>query len=131
MKTIRAMPIFEVSSLETSVSHYKKLGFSVIGEWAEYHVANLQRGDVTLMLQEIEGPVPNNNGWAVYVYVSDGEKLHSDFIAKGELDITEISERPWAIAEFQVADHDGHKIAFGEARDNTYGPGLWHDRGEG
>ena len=130
MKTIRSMTIFEVSDLAASVEHYHKLGFATIGEWPEYKVANLQRGDVTVMLQEIETPVPNNNGWAMYIYISDAAKLHADYVSR-ELDITEISERPWAVGEVQVADHDGHKIAFGQARDETYGPGLWHERGEG
>ena len=131
MNTLRSMSIFEVSNLELSVRHYGSLGFALIGDWEEYQVANMQRGDVTLMFQQIEGSVPANRGWACYVYVTDIKALHEEFEKIENLDMTEISERPWAVGEFQVADHDGHKIAFGEPRDMTYGAGLGHDRGYG
>ena len=87
MNTLRSMSIFEVSNLELSVRHYGSLGFALIGDWEEYQVANMQRGDVTLMFQQIEGSVPANRGWACYVYVTDIKALHEEFEKIENLDI--------------------------------------------
>lgn len=126
LQAIRSMNVLEVSDLDASKKHFANLQFNEIGHWPEYKVSIVQRGHVTFLLQEIEGRAPANNGWAAYVYVADIKALHSEFARNGIENLMEISERPWAVGEFAVRDHDGHEIAFGQSSDREQqpGPGL-------
>ena len=132
MKTIRAMPVLQVSDVSASVAHYERLGFSSHGAWNDPpDFAIIQRGDVTLALDRGEGAPPTNQWWAAYIYVEDAESLRRELLAEG-LSPTEM-HRPeyYGCIDFDVIDPDGHRIAFGQALDPTPGPGLTEDRGLG
>lgn len=126
MQAIRSMNVLEVSDLDASKKHFAKLNFNETGHWPEYKVSIVQRGHVTFLLQEIEGKASSNKGWAAYVYVADIKSLHDEFARNGIENLMQISERPWAVGEFAVRDHDGHEIAFGQSSDldQQPGPGL-------
>ena len=128
------MTVLQVSDVAASVAYYARLGFAHSGAWRDGETplfAIVQRGDVTLALQLLREPLRVNTHWAAYIYVSDIEALHAEFAAQG-LAPSEI-HRPahYGCDDFDVVDPDGHRLAFGQARNPEPGPGLGTDRGRG
>ena len=122
-RTVRAMPVLQVSDVRGSVAFYRRLGFATEGAWdgtdedpGEVFFAIIQRGDVTLGLQLLRGPLRVNTHWAAYVYVTDAEALRAEFEAQG-LEPTEM-HRPehYGCIDFDIVDP---------------GPGLGTYRGRG
>lgn len=139
MQTLRAMPVLQVSDVRASAQYYARAGFAAEGEWADdddaVFFAILQRGDVTLGLQLLRGPLRVNTHWGAYVYVDDLAALHAEFTREG-LDPTEIRHpEHYGCMDFDIRDPDGHLIAFGQALDTDAatgpGPGLGTNRGRG
>ena len=137
MTTVRAMPVIQVSDVPNSIQFYRRLGFASHGEWVgddgsgDVFFSIVQRGDVTIGLQLLRGPLRVNTHWAAYIYVSNAEALHTEFEAEG-LEPTRLEARPYGCRDFDIADPDGHLIAFGEDMDpEPHGPGLGPERGVG
>ncbi|MEO1160531.1 MAG: VOC family protein [Pseudomonadota bacterium] len=134
MKTRRAMPVLQVSDLSASVDYYNRLGFATNGIWGEPATfAIMQRGDVSIALQLLRAEkMPVNTHWAAYIYVDDARAVHTEFQAAG----IEISRPPeeafYGCLDFDVADPDGHLLAFGQDLEaDPHGPGLGADKGNG
>lgn len=136
MKTLRAMPLLQVSDVRASAAFYGRLGFACHRFWTgddgteDAHFAIIQRGDVTLGLQLLRASLPLNTHWAAYIYVDDAAALHREFRAEG-LDPTELRDQPYGCHDFDVRDPDGHLIAFGQDQNPLHGPGLGSERGSG
>ena len=130
----RAMPVLQVSDVRASAAFYARLGFEPTGDWddeGEVYFAIVQRGDVTLALQLLRGPLRVNTHWAAYVYVDDLVALHAEYKSEG-LDPTEIRHpEHYGCDDFDVTDPDGHIIAFGQSHNPRPGPGLSERRGKG
>ena len=135
MNTLRAMPVIQVCDMDRSIAYYKRMGFSGIG-WEEEGTSDViftiaQRGDVTIALQLLRGPLRVNTHWAAYVYVDDVKGLHQEFIEAG-LEPTAIRHpENYGCDDFDITDPDGHLIAFGQSRNPVHGPGLSERRGKG
>ncbi|MEM7055438.1 MAG: VOC family protein [Bacteroidota bacterium] len=125
------MTVLEVRDPEASHSFYRRLGFGTLGVWDPGDVGTVivQRGDVTLMLQKAEAPVPNSS-IAAYIYVSDPDAVHAEFHAAGVESISaKVAETHYGCRDFNVTDIDGHNIAFGrDLNPSPYGRGLGPDR---
>jgi len=134
MQTLRAMTVLDVSDVAASVGFYGTLGFASHGIWADPpQFAIVQRGNVTfaLALKGRDKPLPLNRYWAAYVYVSDVEAMHRECQFAG-IPVTEIRHpEDYGCDDFDILDPDGHRIAFGQARDPNPGPGLQRDNGKG
>lgn len=137
MKTLRAMPLLQVSDVPASASFYARLGFGESGMWTgddgtdDVHFGIIQRGDVTLGLQLLRGPLRVNTHWAAYIYVNDAAALHAEFASEG-IETSELRQQPYGCADFDVRDPDGHLLAFGQDLDpGEPGPGLSKARGRG
>ncbi|WP_108879418.1 VOC family protein [Anderseniella sp. Alg231-50] len=134
MKTRRAMPVLQVSDLSASVDYYNRLGFATNGIWGEPATfAIMQRGDVSIALQLLRAEeMPVNTHWAAYIYVDDAKAVHEEFQAAG-IDIDRPPEEAfYGCLDFDVADPDGHLLAFGQDLDaEPHGPGLGADKGNG
>ena len=129
MSFARSMPILEVRDVVVSIDFYERLGFAASPPWGDPPAFSIvQRGDVTLGLTRRETPALNE-WWAAYLYVTDIEALHAEFTATG-LSPTPIS-RPehYGCDDFDVIDPDGHRLAFGQARNPVPAPGLSENRG--
>ena len=78
-----------------------------------------------------DGDVPVNQWWAAYLYVDDVEALHAEFTATG-VEPTAINHPDhYGCDDFDVIDPDGHRLAFGQARNPEPGPGLSDMKGKG
>ena len=138
MKTLRSMTVLQVSNVEASAAFYARLGFHAHGIWPtednpdEGGFCVTQRGDVTLGLQLLRGPLRVNTHWAVYIYVSDVHAMHDELAAEGVEINRAPEEMPYGCTDFDIRDPDGHLIAFGQdMTQNAHGPGLGSERGRG
>ena len=133
MKTLRSMPVIDVTDVTKSVAFYARLGFRGHGIWDDPTTgfSIVQRGDVTIGLNGHHDGVSRNGGWAAYIYVNDIEKLHAEFLGLG-LEPTPLGAvKPYGCRDFDMVDLDGHRIAFGQDMSPENGPGLSDERGRG
>lgn len=132
MTTLRAMPVLQVTDVSASEAFYARLGFASHGAWGDPpSFAIVQRGDVTLALDQGDAPAPVNQWWAAYVYVDNVEALREEFQNSG-FSPTELHHpEHYGCIDFDIVDPDGHRIAFGQALNPVPGPGLSNDRGQG
>ncbi len=126
---LRAMPVLQVADVTRSVSFYcGKLGFFSHGTWGDGpDFCIVQRGKVSIALDRsrAEGPVPNNQYWAAYLYVEDADALCADFRARGVEIVRELEDAPYGLRDFDIRDPDGHIIAFGhDLEPGPVEPGL-------
>lgn len=134
MKLLRSMPLLQVADVTAARRFYEQAGFVVNATWVadETGVVSfgiMQRGQVTLGL--VRGAARVNDLWAAYLYVDDIDALHGEFVAAG-LQPSEIRRNvDYACDDFDLCDPDGHRIAFGMDRSNTWGPGLGPAQGRG
>ncbi len=134
MKTLRAMPVLQVADLMVSVEFYNRLGFATNGTWGEPATfAITQRGDVSIALQLLRADrMPVNTHWAAYIYVDDAEAVHQEFKTAGIEIVRAPEEAFYGCLDFDVADPDGHLLAFGQDLDpEPHGPGLGSKKGKG
>ncbi|MEM9320575.1 MAG: VOC family protein [Pseudomonadota bacterium] len=135
MTTLRAMPVLQVSDVTASAAFYERLGFHSHGIWHHEGTAKfaiLQRGDVTLAVQLLRGPLRVNTHWAAYIYVSDVAALHDEWAGLDLPELTAIRhDNPYECDEFDIRDPDGHLICFGQDMIPTHGPGLSDKKGRG
>lgn len=114
---IRSMTVLQVKDIKRSESFYcEKLGFRSHGTWGDGpDFCILQRGKVTIALDRArdEGPLPNNQYWAAYIYAEDADALHAEFSRKGVEIAREPEDAFYGLRDFDVRDPDGHLLAFG------------------
>ncbi|MEO1224285.1 MAG: glyoxalase superfamily protein [Pseudomonadota bacterium] len=129
MTMVRSMTILEVSDVKKSAAFYRdKLGFTPGRFWGDPPAfCIVGRDTVTIALDQSrdEGRKPQNQYWAVYVYVDDIEAVIADLQERG----TEIARGPedtvYDCREIDVADPDGHLLCFAQDLDEQpAGPGL-------
>ncbi|MEO0386185.1 MAG: VOC family protein [Pseudomonadota bacterium] len=136
MSTLRAMPILQVSDVGKSLAFYARAGFGANGTWdtvegGEIGFAIVQRGQVTLGLQLLRGPLRVNSHWGAYLYVDDIDAVHAEFAAEGLSPSAIERHVDYACDDFELTDPDGHRLAFGHDRSGEYGPGLGPEKGNG
>lgn len=125
----RAAPVLQVSNILKSRDFYRdKLGFREFGMWGEPSCfCILGRGAITIFLDQSlsDSPVPVNQYWAAYLYVSDAEALAAEFRERGVEIIRGPEDAPHGCREIDVRDPDGHILCFGQDLEPpTAGPGL-------
>ena len=133
MQTIRAMPILQVRDVAASVAFWERLGFQGHGIWeGPPDFGIVQRGNVSLGLSGTGAGTPGPEMWACYLYVTDIDALHAEFAGLELEHLTEPRDQPYGCRDFELADPDGHRVAFGQDLSaNPHGPGLGPEAGRG
>jgi catechol 2,3-dioxygenase-like lactoylglutathione lyase family enzyme len=116
-------PILPVLDLRKAVAHYVGvLGFSL--DWPGDGVfASVSRGRAHLFLAERD---QGHAGTWAWIGVSDVERLHVDYVAKGAKIRHPPTNHPWA-REMQVEDLDGNVLRIGSDRKDGEPDGEWLD----
>jgi len=114
---IRSMTVLQVTDVKRSEAFYcDKLDFTSHGTWGDGpDFCIVQRGKVTLALDRSQNhaPIPNNQYWAVYIYVEDADSLHDEFRQKDVEIVRGPEDTFYGSRDFDVRDPDGHLLAFG------------------
>ena len=110
----RAAPIFPVRDLDASLSHYRRLGFSVREYQGVYGFAN--RDGVEIHLGTVPDPTSEIARHSAYLWVDDSGALAQEWLAVGaEVHMPEDTE--WGRHEGAVVDPDGNVLRFGSPID--------------
>ena len=125
MDMLRTMAVLQVRDLQASVAYYNRLGFKTNGIWGDPAAfAILQRGQVTIGFERIETPPDTGASWSAYIYVTDANALHAEFVDAGATIHREPMDRFYGCRDFETTDPDGHRLCFGQDMQPTHGPGL-------
>jgi uncharacterized glyoxalase superfamily protein PhnB len=55
-----------------------------------------------------------DHSYFVYVNVSEVDKLHAEFAARGVDILQAMADNPWGMREFGIRTPQGHRLMFGE-----------------
>jgi uncharacterized glyoxalase superfamily protein PhnB len=120
----RIAPVLISKDLAGALPYWcDRLGFSIIdilGDAADPKMAFVERGGVQFMLQDGKHyRTPGSNRdykpgtWDAHVWCDDADALHADMAARGAAILSPPCDTFYGNREFEVADPDGHVIAFG------------------
>jgi len=123
------MAVLEVSDVKRSAAFYRdELGFEPGRFWGDPPAfCIVGRDTVTIALDQSRdsGRKPQNQYWAVYVYVDNLDEVLKDLKARGVTIARGPEDTVYDCREIDVADPDGHLICFGQDLElQPAGPGL-------
>lgn len=108
----RIAPVVRVHDLDAALARYRRLGFETeLDETAPYGFAD--RGGVQLHLVPDDPHDPSGTGGVVYVYVSDTDALHAEWVSAGVGGrFWRPYDTPYGLREFVYIDPDGivHRV---------------------
>lgn len=106
-------PIVPVRDLDAALDRYRRLGFTAEPYAGPERYGFVERGAVRLHLTEWTEHDPAATASAVYLYVSDADALHAEWVAAGaDGRLGEPQDTPYDLREFHYVDPDGtlHRI---------------------
>jgi len=108
----RIAPVLTVHDLDAALSRYRRLGFATeLDEPAQYGF--VERGTVQLHLVQEDSDDPGGTGGVVYIYVSDANALHAEWVSAGvEGRFMGPHNTTHGLREFVYTDPDGivHRV---------------------
>lgn len=112
MKTISAVPVFQVKEIESALRFYTEvLGFTEEFRFGNY--AGLKLGEVALHLSlpgDYQRPV---GGGTAYVFCDSVDEYFAAITSRGAKPITAPSDAHYGMRDFVMHDPDGNQISFG------------------
>jgi catechol 2,3-dioxygenase-like lactoylglutathione lyase family enzyme len=115
-------PVIGVRDLDAALARYRRLGFAARAYQGPERYGYADRGSVSLHLSESAGHDPAHDGAVVYLYVSDADAVHAEWMASGvEGHLGQPCDRPWGMREFTFVDDDGtlHRVGHRMPRDEA------------
>lgn len=106
-------PVVPVLDLDAALDRYRRLGFDAHPYEGGERYGFVDRGDVSLHLNEWADHDPTRTASTVYLYVSDADALHAEWAAAGvEGHLGEPHDTPYGLREFGYVDPDGtlHRV---------------------
>ena len=110
---LRLAPVVPVRDLDAALERYRRLGFEVRAYTGGARYGFVDRGGVSLHLNEWRGHDPKTTGAAVYLYVSDADAVHAEWAAAGvEGRFVRPQDTDYGLREFAFVDGDGtlHRV---------------------
>jgi hypothetical protein len=105
-------PVIPVQDLDIALDRYRRLGFDVRAAQGPDRYGFVERGAISLHLRE-RAHDPHRTGVAVYLYVSDADRLHAEWTASGvQGRFEKPHDTPYQLREFAFVDADGtaHRV---------------------
>ncbi|TYB50308.1 VOC family protein [Nonomuraea sp. PA05] len=109
----RVAPVVPVRDLDAAMERYRRLGFAVRAYEGGARYAFVERGEVSLHLNEWAEHDPGVTGAVVYLYVSDADALHGEWAAAGVPGrLVPPRDTEYGLREFAYVDLDGtlHRV---------------------
>jgi hypothetical protein len=116
----RISPVFPVRSIDSALSHYRKLGFVVREYNGTAAYAFAERDAIEIHLAEVRSLKPRRNTSAVYLYVDDADALFEEWSRAG-IDgrlVTPIDTK-YGLREGACLDRDANLIRFGSGEKSS------------
>ena len=111
----RAAPIFPVRDVTATLSHYRKLGFTV-HEYQRGGYGFTNRDSVEIHLGVVPGTESGSAKHSAYLWVDDADALAREWLAVGaQVHMPEDTE--WGQHEGTLVDPDGNILRFGSPID--------------
>lgn len=106
--------MISVRDLDAALARYRQLGFDTHAYPGPERYGYADRGAVSLHLSEWAEHDPANTGASIYLYVSDADALHAEWIAAGvDGRFVRPHDTPYQLREFAYVDPDGTAIRVG------------------
>lgn len=107
-------PVIPVRDLDAALSRYRRLGFDTRAYAGPERYGFADRGSVSLHFSEWAEHDPHHGGAVIYIYVSDADALHAEWLAAG-VDGRFVAPRdtPYRLREFAYVDPDGTAVRVG------------------
>jgi hypothetical protein len=107
-------PIIPVRNPDIALDRYRRLGFDARGYEGPERYGFVDRGSVSMHLNEWGDHDPLRTAASVYLYVSDADALHAEWAALKDLDgrFVEPFDTAYGLREFVYIDPDGtaHRV---------------------
>jgi hypothetical protein len=104
----RVSPVIPTLDLDSALERYRRLGFVVEPYTGGERYGFVERDTVSLHLTEWAEHDPRRTGAQVYIYVSDAEAVHAEWVASGvEGRLGRPFDTPYGLREFGYVDPDG------------------------
>ena len=121
-------PYLVVTDVVTTANYYRdKLGFSYPRFWGEPpSFCMVSRSGVVIMLAQQQAPDavrpnrmadPKGEAWDAYIWVDNVDALLSEFKSRGATIARDICDQPYGCRDFDVEDHNGYRLCFGQPTD--------------
>lgn len=111
-----ASPLLPAQDVRAAMEWYRdELGFDQVWLYgdADYAIVTRDGAEIHLFQMDID---PKKSDFMVYIRVSDIEKLHDEFRAKGLIHPQgPLTSKPWGQREFAVLDLNGAQLTFGQS----------------
>jgi catechol 2,3-dioxygenase-like lactoylglutathione lyase family enzyme len=105
----RAAPIFAVRDLDTSMAHYRRMGFATRAyKGGGYGFAIRDRVEIHLGVV----PATRRRASSAYLFVDDADQLAQEWQIAG-VHVHQPEDTEWGMHEGAVEDPDGNVIRFG------------------
>jgi hypothetical protein len=109
-------PVVPVRNLAAALERYRRLGFTARAYDGPERYGYVERGAVSMHLTEWSEHDPLRTGAVVYLYVSDADAVHAEWVASGvEGRFVEPADTPYGLREFAYVDPDGTAHRVGSA----------------
>jgi hypothetical protein len=109
-------PVVPVRNLAAALERYRRLGFSARAYDGPQRYGYVERGSVSMHLSEWSEHDPLRTGAVVYLYVSDADAVHAEWVASGvEGRFVVPADTPYGLREFAYVDPDGTAHRVGSA----------------
>jgi len=105
--------VIPVLDLDAALDRYRRLGFTVHPYSGDDRYGFADRGAVSLHLSEWSEHDPKRTASVVYIYVSDADAVHAEWVTAGvEGRFSEPSDAEYGLREFGYVDPDGtlHRV---------------------
>ena len=115
----RIAPVVPVLDLEAALDRYRRMGFNVTPYTGGARYGFVDRGGVSLHVNEWDEHDPARTAAHVYFYVSDADALHAEWAAAGiEGRLGAPFDTEYGLREFAFVDPDGTLHRFGSPLSN-------------
>ena len=117
-----AVPVLATANYERAKAFYRdQLRYAVVEEGGDPPLFGIFRRDrSTIYIDGWKGPRASKpEMWSVYIHVADVHAVAADLEQRGVRLTRAISETPYGMREFEVADPDGNVLCFGEDMDRA------------
>lgn len=115
MQAERAAVIFQVSSLEASISFYvAELGFEKVFEYGDpAFYAGVKMNEVTIHLCAGKENVNRVGMGAVYIFCDEVDSFYKKIEQSEVVISSKLESLPYEMRDFQIKDIDGNLVSFG------------------